>query len=59
MMRRLKEQSVTLKQAEKLSEEEKKDKIVRGVFADRDIPEYTQLYEQSIERAQAEAKGTG
>jgi 2-oxoglutarate ferredoxin oxidoreductase subunit beta len=59
MMRRLKEQSVTLKQAEKLSEEERKDKIVRGVFADRDIPEYTQLYEQSTKRAQAEAKGTG
>jgi 2-oxoglutarate ferredoxin oxidoreductase subunit beta len=59
MMRRLKEQSVTLTQAEKLSEEERKDKIVRGVFADRDIPEYTQLYEQSTKRAQAEAKGTG
>jgi 2-oxoglutarate ferredoxin oxidoreductase subunit beta len=59
MMRRLKEQSVTLKQAEKLSEEKRKDKIVRGVFADRDIPEYTRLYEQSVERAQAETKGTG
>jgi 2-oxoglutarate ferredoxin oxidoreductase subunit beta len=59
MMRRLKEQSVTLKQAEKLSEEKKKDKIVRGVFADRDIPEYTRLYEQSVVRAKAEAKGAG
>jgi len=55
MMRRLKEQSITLKRAEKMSEEEKQGKIVRGVFVERDIPEYTQLYDQIIERAQAEA----
>jgi 2-oxoglutarate ferredoxin oxidoreductase subunit beta len=53
MMRRLKEQSVTLKRAEGMDEEEKRGKIIRGVFVDRDIPEYTQLYEQVIERAQA------
>ena len=55
MMRRLKEHSVTRKQAEKLSEDEMHDQIVRGVFADRDIPEYTKLYDHIIERAQAEA----
>ncbi|MFN2270788.1 MAG: 2-oxoacid:ferredoxin oxidoreductase subunit beta [Anaerolineae bacterium] len=54
MMRYLKENSVSQKQAEKLSDEERSWKIVRGVFADRDIPEYTQLYDQVIERAQAE-----
>jgi len=54
MMRYLKEHSVSQKQAESLSEEEKGWKIVRGVFVDRDIPEYTQLYDQVIERAQAE-----
>jgi 2-oxoglutarate ferredoxin oxidoreductase subunit beta len=54
MMRRLKEQSVTLRQAQKMSEEDTTAKIVRGVFVDRDIPEYTQLYDQIIERAQAE-----
>jgi 2-oxoglutarate ferredoxin oxidoreductase subunit beta len=53
MMRRLKEQSTTLKQAEGMGGEEKRGKIIRGVFVDRDIPEYTQLYEQVIERAQA------
>jgi 2-oxoglutarate ferredoxin oxidoreductase subunit beta len=58
MMRQLKDDSVTLKQAEKLSEDERKDKIVRGVFADHDIPEFTQLYDQVIERAQAEAQGS-
>ena len=55
MMRRLKEQSVSLRQAEKMSEEEKREQVVRGVFVDRDIPEYTQLYDQIIERAQGEA----
>lgn len=54
MMRRLKEQSVSLRQAEKMSAEEKEGKIVRGIFVDRDIPEYTQLYDQIIERAQRE-----
>jgi 2-oxoglutarate ferredoxin oxidoreductase subunit beta len=54
MMRHLKEYSISQSQAEKLSQEEKRDKIVRGVFVDRDIPEYTQLYDQIIERAQAE-----
>ncbi|MCP4541068.1 MAG: 2-oxoacid:ferredoxin oxidoreductase subunit beta [Chloroflexi bacterium] len=54
MMRRLKEQSIPLKRAETMSDEEKQGKIVRGVFVDRDIPEYTKLYDQIIERAQAE-----
>jgi 2-oxoglutarate ferredoxin oxidoreductase subunit beta len=55
MMRRLKEESITLKRAEGMSEEEMRGKIVRGVFVDRDIPEYTRLYDQIIERAQREA----
>jgi 2-oxoglutarate ferredoxin oxidoreductase subunit beta len=54
MMRRLKEQSVTLKRAEGMSEEEKHGRIIRGVFVDRDIPEYTRLYDQTVERAQRE-----
>jgi 2-oxoglutarate ferredoxin oxidoreductase subunit beta len=58
MMRHLKEQSVTLKRAEGMDEEEKRGKIIRGVFVDRDIPEYTQLYEQVIERAQAGARAS-
>ena len=55
MMRALKERSVTLKRAEGMSEEEKQDKIVRGVFVDQDIPEYTRLYDHIIEQAQREA----
>jgi 2-oxoglutarate ferredoxin oxidoreductase subunit beta len=54
MMRRLKEQSLPLQQAGRMSDEEKRGKIIRGVFVDRDIMEYTKLYDQIIERAQAE-----
>ena len=54
MMRRLREGSITLKQAERMGEEERRGQIVRGVFVDRDIPEYTRLYDQIIERAQRE-----
>jgi len=52
MMRHLKDQSVPLRRAEQMSEEEKRGKIVRGVFADRDITEYTQLYDQIIAEAE-------
>jgi 2-oxoglutarate ferredoxin oxidoreductase subunit beta len=55
MMRRLKEESITLKRAGGMGEEERRGKIVRGVFIDRDIPEYTRLYDQILERAQREA----
>jgi 2-oxoglutarate ferredoxin oxidoreductase subunit beta len=51
MMRRLKENSLTLKAAEKLGDELDPGGIVRGVFRDDDRPEYTQLYDQVIERA--------
>jgi 2-oxoglutarate ferredoxin oxidoreductase subunit beta len=52
MMRRLKEDGIGQQAFEKLPKEERLGKIVRGVFVDRDIPEYTQLYDQVIARAQ-------
>ncbi len=55
MMRRLKEQSITVAQAADMGEEEKQDRIVRGIFAERDIPEYTSQYEQLIAKVQEEA----
>jgi 2-oxoglutarate ferredoxin oxidoreductase subunit beta len=55
MMARLRQDSVTLRQAEGKSEEELEGKIVRGVLADRERPEYMELYQQVIERATAEA----
>ena len=53
MMRYLKENSVKVRDPAERERKEQEGKIVRGVFLDRDIPEYTELYEQVIERAQA------
>jgi len=55
MMQQIKEQSITKRQAEGLSTSELEGKIVRGVFAERDIPEYTQEYEKIIAQARREA----
>jgi 2-oxoglutarate/2-oxoacid ferredoxin oxidoreductase subunit beta len=52
MMRQLKEGSITLNVADKLTTEERQAKIVRGVLHEVEKPEYTQLYEQLIQRVQ-------
>jgi 2-oxoglutarate ferredoxin oxidoreductase subunit beta len=52
MMRQLKENSVSASAAEKLSPEERETKIVRGVMHDVEKPEYTQLYDELIQRVQ-------
>jgi 2-oxoglutarate ferredoxin oxidoreductase subunit beta len=52
MMRQLKENSVTLAAAEKLTPEERAGKIVRGVLRDIIRTSYIELYEQVIRRAQ-------
>jgi 2-oxoglutarate ferredoxin oxidoreductase subunit beta len=51
MMRQLKDNSVTVQAAAKLQGDLPEDRIVRGVFRDVDKPEYTELYDQVIERA--------
>jgi 2-oxoglutarate ferredoxin oxidoreductase subunit beta len=53
MMRQLKESSVSLNAAEKLTPEERETKIVRGVIHDIEKPEYTELYEQLVQRVQS------
>ena len=53
MMRQLKENSISSSAAEKLSPEERETKIVRGVFHEIEKPEYTQLYDELIQRVQA------
>jgi len=53
MMRYLKENSVKVRDPAECKLKEQEGKIVRGVLVDRDIPEYTELYDQVIERAQA------
>jgi 2-oxoglutarate ferredoxin oxidoreductase subunit beta len=47
-----KEHAVTVKQAEKMSPEELRDKIVIGELYKGEAPEYTAMYQQIIERAQ-------
>ncbi len=46
MMQWLKENSIPLSKAEKMTPEELEGKIVIGEFVDRDAPEYTELYEE-------------
>ncbi len=49
MMRRLKEGSITVKQAERMGPEERAGKIVRGILADRDdLVEYTRRYQEEV-----------
>jgi 2-oxoglutarate ferredoxin oxidoreductase subunit beta len=50
MMRYLRENSITAQAAEKL-DDGAGGKIVRGVFHDEEKPEFTELYDQVIERA--------
>jgi 2-oxoglutarate ferredoxin oxidoreductase subunit beta len=58
MMRALKDKSITITAAEKLTAEERVGKIVRGVFKnDPTKPEYTQLYEAVIARASGGSDG--
>lgn len=54
MMRALKENAVTVQQAAKLSPDELKTKIVRGILHQVDLPEYTELYGQIVAQLQAE-----
>jgi 2-oxoglutarate ferredoxin oxidoreductase subunit beta len=52
MMRALKDNSINKVQAEKLTPEDRAQKIVRGTLWDVEKPEYTDLYEGLIARAQ-------
>jgi 2-oxoglutarate ferredoxin oxidoreductase subunit beta len=56
MMRALKDNSVNLAAAQKLTPEERATKIVRGVLHNIDKVEFTQLYDKLTERAQATVK---
>jgi len=56
MMRALKDNSINLAAAEKLTPDERSGKIVRGVLHNIEKPEYTRLYAALIERAQATVK---
>jgi len=52
MTKQLKEDAVSVKKAEAMSEEELASKIVTGIFVDRERPEYTANYQKLIEQVQ-------
>ncbi len=52
MMHLMKDSSVTIQAAEKMGDDLPADKIVRGVLHDEDKPEFTELYDEVIARAQ-------
>jgi hypothetical protein len=52
MMRSIKEKSISITAAEKLSPEERLTKIVRGVLWDVQKPGYLELYDKILQRAQ-------
>ena len=55
MMRSLKDNSINVTAAQKLTPEERAGKIVRGVLHNIEKPEYTRLYAQMTEQVQAKA----
>jgi len=55
MMRTLKENSISINTADKLTPEEREGKIVRGVLHNIEKPEYTAVYDQLIARVQGGA----
>ncbi len=57
MMHQLKEMSISLSAAEKLTPEERSLKIIRGVLHNIDKPDYSSLYDKVIERAKASVTG--
>jgi 2-oxoglutarate ferredoxin oxidoreductase subunit beta len=57
LMRNLKENTVSLAKAEKMTEEELEGKTVTGILVDRDIPEYTEEYQKLIDSVREPQEG--
>ncbi len=53
LFKHMKDNYVDLKAAEKMTEEQLVGKKLMGEFANKQEPEYTELYQQLIDRAQA------
>lgn len=52
MLKKMKEEAVFIESARSMPKEKLVDKYLIGVFADRDIPEYNELYNKIVEKAQ-------
>jgi len=57
MMKWMKNNTIRIDLAEKVSEEKRKDKIPIGVFVDKEAPEYTEQYWDMVKRIQGANKG--
>jgi 2-oxoglutarate ferredoxin oxidoreductase subunit beta len=56
MMEHLRDSTITLAQMNKLPPDKTEGKIARGIFVDSEAREYTELYQELCERAQAEVE---
>ena len=57
MLRKQKELSVTVQEAASMTPEDLKGKIVRGVFHETHLPEYTDAYRDAIQHAAQASAG--
>jgi 2-oxoglutarate ferredoxin oxidoreductase subunit beta len=57
MLRWQEEHALEIEEAEGLSEEEVKKKLLTGVFVDEERPEYCEEYERLINRVQEKGEG--
>lgn len=51
IMRNIRDKSIPVEKAREMNEEDLKGKIVTGVLADRDYPEYTEMYRDVMKKA--------
>ena len=56
MMQSLKDNTINTSQLKALKEEEIRDKVVRGIFVDRDVPSYAERYGKLCEAAKKAAE---
>jgi 2-oxoglutarate ferredoxin oxidoreductase subunit beta len=52
MMKWMRDHTVSIERAREMSDDELKDKIIRGIFVDREAPGYGDKYQQIIRMAQ-------
>jgi 2-oxoglutarate/2-oxoacid ferredoxin oxidoreductase subunit beta len=51
MMKGIRDRAVNVEKAKTMTEEELANRDINGVIQDRDLPEYTEMYQKLIEKA--------
>jgi 2-oxoglutarate ferredoxin oxidoreductase subunit beta len=57
MMKWMKDNTIRIDVADKVSEEKRKGKIPIGIFVDKEAPEYTEQYWDTVKRVQGVNNG--